>query len=44
MATQEYSPASLMTRGLRVSIEMNGDLSLEGDDVITLSLLVADVQ
>ena len=44
MASQEYSPASLMTRGLRVSIEMNGDLSLEGDDMMTLSLLVAVVQ
>ena len=26
VASQEYSPVSLITRGLRVSVEMNGDV------------------
>ena len=44
MALQEYSPVSLITRGLRVSVEMNGDLRLEREDIMPLSLLVAGVQ
>ena len=33
-----------MISGLIVSVEVNGDLTVEGDDMVTLSLRVAGVQ
>ena len=38
VASQEYCPASDMLRGLSVSVEMNGDLILVTEDIITRSL------
>ena len=38
MASQEYWPASVMARGLMVSVEMNGDIIVEGRVIVTLSV------
>ena len=44
MTSQEYWPASVSTRGLRVRFEMNGDLVPVTGDMVSLPLLVAGVQ
>ena len=38
MASQEYWPASVMASGLMVSVEMNGDIIVEGRVIVTLSV------
>ena len=38
MVSQEYWPASVMASGLMVSVEMNGDIIVEGRVIVTLSV------
>ena len=38
MASQEYWPVSVMASGLMVSVEMNGDIIVEGRVIVTLSV------
>ena len=38
MASQEYWPVSVMASGLMVSVEMNGDIIVEGSVIVTLSV------
>ena len=38
MASQEYWPASVTARALMVSVEMNGDIIVEGWVIATLSV------
>ena len=38
LASQEYWPVSVMASGLMVSVEMNGDIIVEGSVIVTLSV------
>ena len=43
MTSQLYWPASVMASGLIASVEVNGYLELDGEDMETLSLEIAGV-